>query len=383
MIVLAWIAAALTLQALVTTIINALTWARQPRVLPATCPPVSVLVPARNEAANIGPCLAAMAANGADITDITVCDDRSTDATPQLLADAQTAMPHLRVIPGTPLPDGWVGKAWACAQLADQATGSWLLFLDADVTLTPDGVRRLLALQAESGADLVTAVPRQRMGSWLEDAVLPMLHLTYTSWLPLALIPRVADPRVLAANGQVLLVRRTALAQLGGFAAIRAEVVDDMALCRRAKAAGLRVLFADGDAIATCRMYQNAGEVWRGFSKNLFEGVGGGWGLLGVTVLYALAFLLPWAWLALPGPVPLPIQCALGFQILQRVWLAFRHHHGLRALLLHPVGVAALLLIGANSWRWSQRGQVAWRGRTYAARADRTRALPLTEVHDA
>jgi glycosyltransferase involved in cell wall biosynthesis len=369
--------------------LNALVWPRgRPR--PAAAPTVSVLIPARNEERAIGAALDALRAATGPILEIIVYDDGSTDATPRILAEKAAADPRVRVLSGVPLPPGWVGKPHACHRLGEAARGEVLLFLDADVRLAPDGLRRVLDLLAAApdGREtaLVTAVPRQRTGTFAEALLLPLLHLVYLAWLPTPLVRRSADPRFLAANGQVLAVRRSAYAAIGGFAAVRAEVVDDMAFCRRAKVLGLPVLFADGHRLADCRMYEGFGQVWRGFSKNLYEGVGGHpAGLFFVVALLFWSFVLPY--LALAAALPLhaatggtPLAASLllggvvgvGANLAARGLLAARHRHGLAAVLLHPVAVLVLIGIAINSFRWSRAGRIAWAGRTYAARPHRS-----------
>ncbi len=382
MIIAAWIAAGLALVALTITLINALTWARgaargEPVALTAS---VSVLVPARNEEATIGDTVSSVLDAGPRPTGLRVCDDGSTDATPGILAELSRRDDLLEVIGGSPLPVGWIGKPWACHQLASGADTDVLLFVDADVRLAPDALAQLEALAERHGADVVTAVPRQRTGTFAEGLVMPLLHATYTCWLPLALIPRVRDPRVLAANGQVLWVRRAAWDRIGGFEAVRHEVVDDMAFCRRAKERGLRVLFVDGHELASCRMYGSAVEVWRGFSKNLYEGIGGHpLALLGVIALYGTAFVLPWA-LAIAAAVAgsaallMPALIGIGAGLTMRAVLAARHSHPWWSVPLHPAAVVVLLAIAVNSFVWHARGTIAWAGRVYAPRARRLTA---------
>jgi hypothetical protein len=279
-----------------------------------------------------------------------------------------------------------VGKPHACHQLVEAAQGEVLLFLDADVRLLPGGLDRLLGeLDGVGGgppADLVTAVPRQQTGSPFEHLMLPLLHLSYAAWLPQALVPRTRDPRVLAANGQVLAVRRAADAAAGGFSAVRGAVVDDMAYCRRVKEAGLRVVFADGHEIARCRMYEDAPGVWAGFSKNMYEGIGGHpLALLFVMALHIGCFVTPYLAVAaglLGAPALLgPGLAGVGANLLLRAVLGLRHGHRAGWALLHPVAVLAMMGILLNSWRWSVRRDIRWRGRSYPGAAGAAPSAPL------
>jgi chlorobactene glucosyltransferase len=371
---LAWIATGAAGLALAMSGLNLLTWPRGTRT--ATFPgTVSVCIPARNEEATIGACVDAVLAQRHPLLEVVVYDDGSTDATPDLLAERAARDPRLRVVQGQGLPEGWVGKPHACHQLARHARGDLLLFVDADVTLDPDAVGRVASLLAHHEAEVLTAVPGQDTGSLVERLVLPLLHLTYTAWLPLFLVHTTHDPRFLAANGQILAVRRHTYDALGGFEAVRTEVVDDMAFCRRAKRARRRVVFADGSTLARCRMYTSAREVWEGFSKNLYEGLGESPLMLGLVVmLYSLAFIVPYLLLAASPLVPallLPAAIGVGLNLAVRGALALRFGHPLDGVLLHPVAVAVLLAIAFNSWRWAASGTIRWAGRTYAAKARR------------
>jgi chlorobactene glucosyltransferase len=361
---LPWLLPAAALLALGVTTVNLLTWPRG-RVGVVT-ERVSVLIPARNEEGKVGRCVRSVLA--APVHEVLVYDDGSTDGTRAELDAIDD--PRLRVLDGVPFPPGWIGKPHACHRLGLEATGDLLLFLDADVELADGGLQRLVDLATRWRAGIVTAMPHQRTLTIAESLVVPLLHVTYASWLPQVLVPLVPLPSVLAANGQVLMVRREVHDHIGGFEAVRTEVVDDMAFCRRAKRLGERVVFADGELIATCRMYRSAGEVWSGFSKNLYEGLGSPLGLVLAGSLYLWAFVLPWAALAVPS-LAAPAAVGVAANVVQRAALAVRHRHPVVTVLLHPLGVVALLAIAANSWWWSRRGAIRWAGRTYPAKQAR------------
>lgn len=343
------------------TLVNLATW-RRPRPAPGSAPgSVSALVPARNEEATIEACVRALLAQPR-VTEVVVYNDGSTDRTAEILAGIDD--PRVRVLDGVPLPAGWVGKPHACARLGEHARGERLVFVDADTQLLPGGLDRLLGVDA----DVVSALPRQVVGSVGESLVVSLLHLTYLSWLPLELIRRTSDPRVLAANGQVLSISRAAYDRIGGFAAVKAEVVDDMALCRAAKLAGARVAFVDGFDIAACRMYSSGAQAIDGFSKNLYEGVGSAGALAGVVALYAACFVLPW----LVAPVaPAGALLGVGANLAQRALIAARFRLPASTVALHVVSVALFGWIAWRSLRWSRANQIAWRGRTYVGRSQR------------
>jgi chlorobactene glucosyltransferase len=340
---------------------------------------VSVLIPARNEEANIRRCVQSVLAGTLRPDEVVVYDDGSTDRTPELLAGL-AATAGIRVIEGAELPRGWMGKPHACARLAAAATGEILVYLDADVVLARDGLARITSLFPAMRADLVSAGVRQEMGTAAERLVIPLLHLSYLAWLPLPLIWGTRDPRLLVANGQLLALRKSSLEEVGGWEAVRTEIVDDMAIARAVKAQGGCVVFANGIDMAVCRMYGSAGELWAGFSKNLYEGIGGRPGMLFLVLLvHAWVFLLPYAALAAVAFAPwvlLPALLGVLANVSIRALLVVSCRHPASGMLLHPLGVVALLGIAVNSYRWSRRGEIRWRGRSYPARAGREASRP-------
>lgn len=362
-----------------TTAFNLLTWPEGSPDPGDTGLSVSVCIPARDEQETIGAAVRAALASQPAVHEVVVYDDASTDNTPAILAGIAATDARLRVVQGNGLPEGWVGKPHACHQLARHATGDVLLFVDADTDLTPTGAGRVLSLLTDPRmpSDVVTAVPRQVTVTRAERMMMPLLHLVYTSWLPIVMVRLSQRPVFLAANGQVLALRRTTYDEMGGFESVKAEVVDDMAFCRRAKIRGHRVVFADGRHVARCRMYDDGPALWRGFSKNLYEGIGAHpVALAAVVGLLLGTWVLPWLVLpaALLAGAP-TVSAAAGSGILlgllTRAMLAVRYEHGLGSILAHPVAVLGLVGIALNSYRWSRAGRIEWAGRTYAARGHR------------
>ncbi|WP_310830547.1 glycosyltransferase [Paenibacillus pedocola] len=334
---------------------------------------VSVLVPARDEAEGIAACLSSVLDCSPPAgwqAEILVLDDRSSDGTGEIAVAA--GADRVRVLPGLELPAGWLGKSHACAQLAEAAGGEWLLFLDADVRLRPGALQAALAAAEQQGSGLITGFPRQITGSWLERLVVPLMGFTIISHLPVVLVRGSEDPRFVAAHGGFMLIRRDSYARCGGHAAIRGELVDDMALARAVKHAGEPVLLADITEHAEMRMYHNAAEVWNGYRKNIYAGLGRRPSLLlGILLLYVLLYVLPYAaagYFGLTGQgqgiLWSVCACAAGIAVKRTSDSAGRHP--LWFCFLIPASILSLSAIAVSSWRGSYSGRgYEWKGRKY------------------
>lgn len=367
---LGWGSTALLLPMLCVALFNLLTAPRLERAgEPATRPLVSLLVPARNEAANLRANLPALLATGYAPLEILVLDDGSEDDGAAVVAAcAARSGGRLRLLRGAPLPEGWLGKCWACQQLADAARGDVLLFCDADVSPSPDAVERTVALMQRMRAGAASALPRQRLGGWLEHAAVPLVvHLPVLALLPLRLVPAVRAASVSMANGQWLAFTRSAYRAVGGHAAVRARVVEDVALGRRAKAAGVRLAVAVASRSLAVRMYSDPRALREGFAKNLYALLGGRPAPFALALaLVFLAALAPWALPFLGASVgALPLALCLAI----RGCGAMLFRHGARSVALHPVGVVLVTGLALSSFLGARRGSLRWKGRALPARA--------------
>jgi hypothetical protein len=338
---------------------------------PGALPRVSVCIPARNEEMNIAPVVrGALASRGVDV-EVLVYDDQSTDGTPGILARLCAEDARVRAVPTQALPAGWNGKQGGCERMGQAARGEWLLFTDADVRFAPDCLVRALDEASRLRADLLSTIPREEVGSFLERMVVPLIHWMLFSWLPMPRMRTTNDPATSAGCGQFLLVRREAWHAAGRHAAFRDSMHDGIRLPRNVRRAGLRSDLYDGSEGVRCRMYRGAAQTWRGFTKNAYEGLGSPVVLAVFTLLEAGGILLPWAWLvaaAVTGGMPLGPTVlawfAVGAQLVQRSMLAARFSQPAVCVLLHPVSIALLLAIQWRSWWLHVTKRRAWKGRT-------------------
>ncbi len=338
---------------------------RRPALAPNT-PAISVLIPARNEEANIGQATAAILASQNIDLELIVLDDNSTDATPQILAAISD--PRLRTAIGTPLPTGWSGKQHACAALARLATHPLLVFVDADVRLAPDALSRMAHHMATTNNALASGFPRQITKTWSEILLLPLIHFLLLGYLPLFQSNRRLTPALGAGCGQLFIARADAYAQAGGHAAIRASLHDGLTLPRAFRRAGLPTGLFDATSFATCRMYTNASQVWEGLTKNATEGMAKPAALPVWTIILAGAAILPITMLILA-----PSRLTLAATVLSfatRLILAARFRQPLFSALAHPIGIAALLALQWAALLRAAAGRPAtWRGRAYPAQS--------------
>ena len=317
---------------------------------------VSVLLPVRDEAARVGPCLAALLGQtGADL-EVVVLDDGSRDATADVVRTAAKGDPRLRLLTGRPLPQGWLGKPHACAQLAAAAapTRDVLVFVDADVVLAPHAVAATVELLERSGLDLLSPYPQQRAPGTTR-LVQPLLQWSWLTFLPLRLAERSPRPSLSAANGQLLAVRRSTYERAGGHAAVRGEVVEDVALLRAVKRAGGLGGVCDGTGLAVTRMYDTWDELAAGYGKSLWT-----LPLPALAVLGGVYLVPPLA--ALRGSRAGLLGYAAG--VAGRVVAARRTGSpALPDALAHPLSIALLTGLAVRSRRARRRGALTWKGR--------------------
>lgn len=320
---------------------------------------VSLLVPMRNESARLAEYLPSLRAQDG-VAELLVLNDCSTDGSAALARRLLAGAPHASVIEGEPVPAGWVGKSWACHQLGQRAAGSLLIFCDADVELAPGAIGAVVAELRRQRAEVFSVFPRQRTGGLGERLIVPLVDDVLLCFLPFWLLA--ADvPTAATASGALLAFTRKGYCRLGGFGSVRAEIVEDVAIARRARAVGLKLGLALGGSLIGTRMYGGYSEVVRGFGRGLLPVLGGsrpalvaaaGWHLLGYT-LPALAAAKHPRW-------RLPLLLGLAERVLvqlkanpSRAWEA----------MLTPLCPVAFLPVAGQALRREQR----WKGRSYPA----------------
>ncbi len=344
---------------------------------PGDLPLLSIIVPARNESANIERCVRSLLAQHLRDYEIIVVDDRSTDDTREIVERLAGESTRLRLIAGADLPEGWVGKPWALVQGAQTARGSWLLFTDADSFHDPRAAASALAFAIERRVSLLTIATHQELGSFWERALLPsILGMVLFATGPLDRLNDPLDRRHALANGQYIMIERGAYEALGTHAVLRGEIAEDLELARLIKRDGrFRMLIADGELLVSVRMYHSFLEIWHGFVKNVYVGANGS--LLAIAGGFAFTSIISWvppllAFVALCKHRRIlaleAVLCTLSVAATSR-WAIGLTRAPRRLGLYAPLGLAIFSAITATSTLRVLSGRgVEWRGRRYTGR---------------
>lgn len=365
MFILIFVAIGLLAIVLVVTLFNALT---APMLKRAdgyqNGPRVSVLIPARNEEANIGACIEGFLAQKYNDFEICVLDDQSTDRTGAVIEQFSQRYPEVQAIRGESLPPGWMGKNWACHQLSQRADGDILIFTDADNRPAPDAIANTVAYMKRFKLGLLSAFPDKVTVTLAEKLVVPVVDMFVYAGLPLWLTYFSRSPSLAAASGLWIAFTYEAYQRINGHQAVSNQIVEDVELSRLAKKRGIKILTSVGTRVVSCRMYHSFGEVWSGFSKNLF-------GLVRYkTVPFFLLMLILFTGCVLPyitvwfASLTKLSLVAISMNIVMRTVLALKYRHPFfTSVVLHPLGILITLLIGINSFYQVKRGRLQWKGR--------------------
>jgi chlorobactene glucosyltransferase len=346
---------------------------------PESAARVAIIIPARDEEENIERCLLSLVRQDYPAThlDLVVVDDHSTDATCAKVDSLARSSSQIRLLRSPPLPAGWIGKSHACwvgAQAA-AAGADWLCFMDADVWAEPPLLASAVQAACREGLDLLSLSPRQHLNSFAERLVMPCGLYLLAFCQDLRKLQS-GDSTAVTATGQFMLIRRAAYRQVGGHAAVRNAICEDVALAALIKASGNRVILHDGSRLLSTRMYTGWSTLWLGTSKNVVDMLGGP---RSTVVLAAAAATLAWAAWLIPladavsckmgsaaGCVAL-IPALLGSAAAFGLHIAGARYFGAPAWygLLFALGYSAGALIAIDGVRRRFNGRISWKGRTY------------------
>lgn len=340
---------------------------------PEQPPLVTIVVPARNEEQNIGPCLEAILAQDYANLEVIVLDDASEDRTRTIAERVAGSDARVRILPGEPRPDDWFGKPWALHVAQRHARGEYLLFVDADVRLAPENLKHAMGYVLEQRADMLSLMGTLVVDGFWEAVVQPIMGYVIVAFFPL---DRVNSPRssITMCNGQYILIRRATYDAVGGHETIRNAILEDVALARTVKGAGHRYRFLMAPKEFSCRMYSTLDQIWEGWSKNFFAAlqfklvvaVIAGFLLVGLS-LYPILDVLARLALGDTGHWLFPWSlAAAGSIFFLRLWVSVLFRFPIAHTLTHPLGVLIVFGIMLNSVLRTLLGKsVSWKGRKY------------------
>jgi glycosyltransferase involved in cell wall biosynthesis len=320
-------------------------------------------VPARNEERVIADCVAALALQP-EVQEIIVVNDGSVDRTAEIVRGLMRAWPRLRLLNVEEPPPRWLGKNNAAWHGAKATKSRWLLFTDADAELQPGAAKRALEIAQEYDSALISFSPEQLMGSWYEKALIPFVYCRLAKYFSFEAVNDPASSAA-AANGQFLMIRRHAYDAIGGHARIAGEVLEDVALAKRAKAAGFRLWFGTGNGLVRTRMYRSFEAMWEGWKKNLYLLVGG----TPKSVYRELLAVFPWIpLLLLLAGMKLPFALLLGIALLVPRHVGYgldlaRNQYKASHIIYYLPALALYAGVLWVSYRAHSKGLVQWKGR--------------------
>jgi chlorobactene glucosyltransferase len=334
---------------------------------------VSILVPARNEAANLESCLESLIRQEYEDFEVIVYDDQSSDGTGAIVERYVKRYPEtVCLIRGGELPEGWYGKPHALHVLAERARGTWFLFTDADTIHRSDSLAKAVGLANYYTADFVSGYVQHMPSGFGDSLVFPMIYLLTMGYMPLWLTLQSRKPRISHAIGQFVLVDRAAYLLSGGYESVKDKVSEDVHFVRRLKRQGYRVVFADLKEQVSCRMFRDYRHAIEGISKNVYDYIEKKFPILaaatvGLPLLIFLPILLSiWIPPALGGLVQFQSELRLSVLLSMFTWFVVALERKLPWYipLLYPVIYVNTL---SAAWRahriFSQGRGIEWKGR--------------------
>lgn len=330
---------------------------------------ISAIVPARNEEAVIEACVRSLARQ-AEIAEIFVVDDQSTDRTAEIVRGLMPEIQNLQLLKAREIPAGWLGKNHAVWEGAKHASSRWLLFTDADAELLDAATAQALRIADEKGAVLVSFSPEQVTEAWYEKALIPFIYNRLAKYFSYDAVND-EKSQAAAANGQFLMIRQDVYDAIGGHRAVAAEVLEDVALAKRAKAAGNRIWFGSGLDVVRVRMYRSFQAMWEGWKKNLYLLIGGTPRAL-YRELFSVVPWIPFALMILGLKAPIAFVAGFGLLVARHAvyanTLLRNQFRGIYIMYYIPAVVLYASVLWA-SYRAHTRGVVEWKGRRISLKA--------------
>jgi glycosyltransferase involved in cell wall biosynthesis len=341
--------------ALVLTLLNALTIRVVKDTSSIVANSVSVLIPMRNEEENVTECINSIISQiGLKDYEVLTLNDHSEDETASLLSK----FPNIKNLIGKPLPVGWLGKSWACQQLSDASTGEYLVFIDADVRLSKNAIAS--AISKMDKWDFISPYPMQIANGFVQRLFQPLLQWSWLASVPLVISQKLGVKSMAVANGQFLIIKKSAYVKAGGHESIKSEVLDDIMLARQLLTFGFSGGVAEGSQVASCQMYKTAGALVNGYRKSLWNAFGSILGTFVSIIILLLSSVVPFIAALFGSKIGL---ISFGLIVLSRVIASIRTGSIPNTALLHPLAIVFLISLIIYSWFGKLTNTLTWRDR--------------------
>lgn len=336
---------------------------RKSDIIIKTKPLISVLIPARNEEKNIEICLNYLVAQDYNNSEILVLDDHSTDKTGKIVESYQENHKQIKLINGKDLPEGWLGKNWACHQLANEARGDYFLFLDADVQIAKETISSVLSEMNKSNVKMISVFSTQIIRSFGEWLIVPLMNWLLLAFLPLKLVYSSSNKSFVAANGQFVFWERNTYFDIGGHQAVKDKVVEDMEFARICKSKNIKIKTMLGGDLIFCNMYNGLSDAIKGFSKNFYPGFSINFFIFFLMITFFLViFFLPVVFVFFNYLFLFPLLLI----IIIRIFVSLISKQNIfYNIILHPLQMLFMFFIGINSVINSKTGNIEWKGRRF------------------
>jgi glycosyltransferase involved in cell wall biosynthesis len=316
---------------------------------------VSVLIPMRNEEENVSECINSVISQvGLKDYEILTLNDHSEDETANLLAKFS----NVKNLSGKALPDGWLGKSWACQQLANASTGEYLVFIDADVRLSNNAIAS--AISKMEKWDFISPYPKQIATGFIQRLFQPLLQWSWLASVPLLISQKLGIKSMAVANGQFLVIKKSAYVKSGGHESIKSEVLDDIMLARRLLTYGFSGGVAEASQVASCQMYKTASALVNGYRKSLWNAFGSILGTFVAIIILLLSGVAPFIAALFGSKIGF---ISFGLIVLSRILSSIRTGSIPNTALLHPLAIVFLISLIIYSWIGKLTNTLTWRDR--------------------
>ena len=342
------------------SLVNLMSGLHLPDKKPVEFPKVSLLIPARNEEAVIGKLLAGLQQLDYPDFEIIVCNDHSADNTEEILNWFSGDDARIHWFLGDKLPDDWLGKNFSCHQLAQRATGKYLIFLDADVELSREAVTKAVSFFQEKKLSLLSVFPQQKMDTFPERMIVPVMNWILQSLLPMIMVRKTRFPSLSAANGQFMMFETASYQNCQWHSKVRSQNVEDIRLARMVKAEGLKMAVLLGNRDIYCRMYHQLNEAVLGFSRNVHEYFGGQrMVMFGFWLIVFCGLMIVWAVLGWEF-----LSFFVVLVVVNRLFVARAcRQNSIWSVLLHPLQMIGFTsIVFYNIFRRIKK-ETTWKGR--------------------